>query len=249
MSRARKGLTAIDWSQLRCAYGPADSVPGFLREAASLDPAAQGNGVDELCRNVWHQGTVYSCTPYAAPFIADLVADDRLQESTRAQLALLLASIANAYSFVLDRETQPFVAAALRLAADRTPSAELDQDCRRAVANASIVLDEAFGSAPDAVRAALLATGAAIAPSLTPTAHAAIVTQTRADDPLIAHAAELVLALSLGQPLSQADLAAHAAVSDEAATYLTDISHWPTQVQAVELVRELIEDAVAARLA
>ena len=247
MTEPSGGSTGVDWSQLSCAYGPADSVPGFLRDAASLDPGAQDNGVSELFHNVWHRGTVYSCTPHAAPFIADLVADGRLQESTRAQLALPLAS--SPYSFVLDGETQPFIAEALRLADDRTPSAELDQDCRRAVADSSKVLDEAFSSAPDAVRAALLALGAAIASSLTPTAHNAIVRQTRADDPLIAHAAQLVVALSLEQPLLPADLAVHAAVNAEAARYLTDISHWPTQVQAVELVRELSEYAVAARLA
>ena len=242
------GLTDIDWSRLRCAYGPADSVPGFLRDAASEDPARQADGVGELWQNVWHQGTVYSCTPHAVPFLAALVAEGRLQDSTRAQLALLLASIASANSFVLEERTQPFVPAALRTPNDATPSTELDQDCRHVVANASRALDDAFNSAPDAIQAALLAIAAAIAPLLTPAAREAITNQAHADDPRLAHAAQLVLALADEQPIAQADLVAHAAIDEDAADYLTHIADWPTRMQAVELARELSERSVATRL-
>jgi hypothetical protein len=242
------GLTDIAWPKLRCAYGPADTVPGFLRDAASQDPGRQAAGVAELWQNVWHQGTVYTCTPHAVPFLAALVADVRLHDSTRAQLALLLASIASANSFVLAERSQPFVPAALREANDPPPSTELDQDCRKAVANASRGLDDAFNAAPEPIRAALVAVAAAIAPSLSSAARQAITALVHGDDPLLAHAAQLVLALTEEQPITQADLVAHAVVDEEAADYLSHIADWSAQMQAVELVRELSERSVTRHL-
>lgn len=223
-------------------------MPGFLRAAASADPARQADGVGELWQNVWHQGTVYSCTPHTVPFLAALVADGRLQDSTRAQLALLLASIASANSFVLEERTQPFVPAALRTANDPAPSRELDHDCRQVVVHASRVLDDAFNSAPAVVRAALVAIAAAIAPSLSSAARKAITGLAHANDRLLANAAQLVLALADEHPIAQADLAAHAAVDGDAADYLTHITHWPTTMQAVELARDLSERAVTTLL-
>ncbi|UGQ15037.1 hypothetical protein LO772_16605 [Yinghuangia sp. ASG 101] len=66
------GLDGAAWSTLGHAYGPAGDLPELLREAASEDEERRAEAVDELFGTVWHQGTVYSATPYAVPFVADL---------------------------------------------------------------------------------------------------------------------------------------------------------------------------------
>jgi hypothetical protein len=92
MTEPLESLTGVAWSQLQCAYGPADAVPGLLRDVASGDPDRQAAALSELWGNVWHQGTVYDCTPRIVPFLAALVARDQLRDAIRAELAMLLAS-------------------------------------------------------------------------------------------------------------------------------------------------------------
>lgn len=65
-------LAAVDWSTLEHAYGSADDLPDLLRAAASEDEDVRQEAVHELYGTVWHQGTVYSATPYAVPFLAEL---------------------------------------------------------------------------------------------------------------------------------------------------------------------------------
>ncbi|WP_436770966.1 hypothetical protein [Yinghuangia sp. YIM S09857] len=66
------GLDAVAWATLSHAYGSAEDLPSLLREAAADDPERREEAVQELFGTVWHQGTVYSATPHAVPFIAEL---------------------------------------------------------------------------------------------------------------------------------------------------------------------------------
>ncbi|WP_406299685.1 hypothetical protein OG948_31390 [Embleya sp. NBC_00888] len=85
------GLDEVDWPTLSHAYGPADDVPELLRAAASDDEELRSEAVYELFGTVWHQGTVYSATPYAVPFVAELA---RHGPGHRGDLLHLLACIA-----------------------------------------------------------------------------------------------------------------------------------------------------------
>jgi hypothetical protein len=248
MTEPLEGLTEVAWSTLRCAYGSADRVPSFIRDAASEDPERQDSGIAELWQNVWHQGTVYDCTPSAVPFLVALVADERLPDANRAELALLLASIASATSLAVGEPMRPFVVAAIRGAEDPVPDRELDHDCRQALANASGLFDQGLTAGPPATQAGLVAAAATIAQCLSPTARAALTNLAHSDDVYVANAAQLTLALADEQTIAETDLVARTAIDEEAADYLTYIDDWPTNVRAVELVQELCERSVVRRI-
>ncbi|MCP2339923.1 hypothetical protein [Actinomadura rupiterrae] len=88
------GLDDIDWPALTHAYGPANDIPGVLRDLASLDDEAVEEATDYLFGSIYHQGTLYSATPYAVPFIARLAADAGTRGRT--SLVHLLSAIAAA---------------------------------------------------------------------------------------------------------------------------------------------------------
>ncbi len=66
-------LSTIEWVRLHHAYGPADDVPDQLRVLASTDSDARKEALEELESNIWHQNTIYEATPYALPFLIELV--------------------------------------------------------------------------------------------------------------------------------------------------------------------------------
>ncbi|MGW7312380.1 hypothetical protein [Streptomyces sp. NPDC054854] len=69
------GIDDIDWAELEHAYGRADDVPDLLRAAGSADARVREEASDELHSSLCHQGTVYSATAAAVPFLARLVKD------------------------------------------------------------------------------------------------------------------------------------------------------------------------------
>ncbi|GGR33087.1 HEAT repeat domain-containing protein [Streptomyces netropsis] len=75
------GIDDIDWAELEHAYGPADDVPGLLRAAGSVDAGVRDEALEELFSSLCHQGSIYSATAAAVPFVAELAVDgpgDRL---------------------------------------------------------------------------------------------------------------------------------------------------------------------------
>ena len=86
------GLDAIDWGALKHAYGEASDVPDLLRGLLSADPNIREDAIHELFGNIWHQGTVYSASAAAVPFLFELLAADETHE--KSTIACLLASIA-----------------------------------------------------------------------------------------------------------------------------------------------------------
>jgi HEAT repeat protein len=66
-------LDQIDWTQLQHAYGEASDVPGLLRALAQGSQEECRETIYELFGNIWHQGTVYSATPVAVPFLIELL--------------------------------------------------------------------------------------------------------------------------------------------------------------------------------
>lgn len=67
-----EGLDAIDWTVLEHAYGPATDVPGMIRALGSTDERVRERAFHEAYGNIFHQGTRYTATPKAIPFLIEL---------------------------------------------------------------------------------------------------------------------------------------------------------------------------------
>ena len=85
------GLDDVPWSELTHAYGDASDVPDQLRALASHDSSARDAALEELFGNIHHQGTVFSATTRALPFLINLLAEPSVPD--RKMVALLVAHI------------------------------------------------------------------------------------------------------------------------------------------------------------
>ncbi|MGP3990156.1 hypothetical protein [Streptomyces sp. 3N207] len=75
------GIDEVEWAALEHAYGSADDVPDLLRAAGSVDAQVREEALDGLVSSLCHQGSIYSATAAAVPFVARLVLEgpgDRL---------------------------------------------------------------------------------------------------------------------------------------------------------------------------
>lgn len=88
-------MIKIDWSRLSHAYGPADDVPDQIRMLRSADQKQRERARWELCGNIFHQGSRYEATAYAAPFMLELLGDPKTPELS--ELLELLVAIAIGY--------------------------------------------------------------------------------------------------------------------------------------------------------
>ncbi|KAH6969323.1 hypothetical protein DER45DRAFT_548989 [Fusarium avenaceum] len=86
------GLDSIDWSQLTHAYGPADDVPVLLRQLQSTDPEIYLTALDECWSSIYHQGTRYSASTQAVPFLYSLLNHEATKN--RSNLLYLIVAIA-----------------------------------------------------------------------------------------------------------------------------------------------------------
>ncbi|MGI5163544.1 hypothetical protein ACQEU3_04235 [Spirillospora sp. CA-253888] len=69
---ALDGLDDVDWTSVHHAYGEAGDVPRLLREAVGPDEEAAREALEELASSITHQGTLYTATPVAVPFLIAL---------------------------------------------------------------------------------------------------------------------------------------------------------------------------------
>ena len=106
------GLDQIPWSQLSHAYGPATDVPELIRRLAAGSIEEREAALSELYGTIWHQGTVYEATPYAVPFLIELVTDPAIPD--RCHILSLLQAIAEGWVNCQKYAAQPgkFVPAA-----------------------------------------------------------------------------------------------------------------------------------------
>lgn len=65
-----EGLDEVDWAELGHAYGRAQDVPEQLTELCGDDEVAREGAMTSLFGNIFHQGTRYSASPHAVPFLA-----------------------------------------------------------------------------------------------------------------------------------------------------------------------------------
>jgi len=67
-----ENLDAIPWGSYEHAFGSADDLPELLRAMARGDDDG-----GRLFGNIYHQGTVYSATSVAVPFLAEIIAANK----------------------------------------------------------------------------------------------------------------------------------------------------------------------------
>ena len=91
-------LDAVDWKSLTHAYGEATDVPELLRVLLSPDAKAREAAHYELSSSIWHQGTVYSATAAAVPFLYELLNAPDVPD--KSSIACLLANIADGSGYL-----------------------------------------------------------------------------------------------------------------------------------------------------
>ncbi len=109
------GLDDIDWAALGHAYGSAEDVPGELRAACGEDEKARGRAFERLFNSICHQGTRYSASPFAVPFLARIAAAGPAGARTEALMLLLRLAVDwhDTYDLPLGIDTTAWRAAAV----------------------------------------------------------------------------------------------------------------------------------------
>jgi hypothetical protein len=74
-------LDRIPWSTLQHAYGGAGDVPNLLRAMSSSDPDKREWAEDMLDMGPFHQGSLYSCTPFVVRVLLQLVQEEKTPET------------------------------------------------------------------------------------------------------------------------------------------------------------------------
>ena len=88
-------LDDISWKELRHAYGSAEDVPGQIRNLLSPDQKTRKQARWQLYGNIFHQGSRYEASPYAVPFLYELIQSEDTPE--RVELILMLVHLALGY--------------------------------------------------------------------------------------------------------------------------------------------------------
>jgi hypothetical protein len=89
-----EGLDDVPWDELEHAYGRASDVPGQIRDLLSSKANKRESALSELFGNIHHQGTLYSATAPAVPFLAEVARCEEAHPRVRIELLWLLAAIA-----------------------------------------------------------------------------------------------------------------------------------------------------------
>ncbi len=89
-----QALDDVDWSSLGHAYGEASDVPHDIRMLNAEDETSRKDALSRLLGSIYHQGTRYTATVAAIPFLAD-AALERITEQTP-DIIHVLSAIAEA---------------------------------------------------------------------------------------------------------------------------------------------------------
>jgi hypothetical protein len=242
------GLEAVPWQQLEHAYGPASDVPALLAAVRADDDRA-GEAIDELFSTICHQGTVYSATVPAVPFIAMLALDDGLPVERRALLALLLFMIARGEGYYRVHGDDEGSLPPGELHSQLAEENRIVTACRQAVAQVvpTFVAGARAGVLPRPVWAATI--GLALATGVT-TNLAAVLEDLPSGATSLLQAGtavirELVDAGSVAREAVQRATALDEDLDDYLDTDMDDLDHIPADHYFVDL---LVERMVAAEL-
>jgi hypothetical protein len=146
------GLDEVDWSALEHAYGEASEVPAWLRGICSADASVRDKALSEMYGRVLHQGSVYSATVAAIPFLARMAADPAVPG--RSAVIRYLASVGESSADFGDGEWM-YEAAENAAVALRETEAPVAQWCADAAAGVryAAALAAPWMLAPDAAAA------------------------------------------------------------------------------------------------
>ena len=75
-----ENLDQINWAELEHAYGPATDIPDMLRALTSPDKKVRDKVHYDLYGNLYHQGTVYSATSRAVPFLIEMLQYEAVED-------------------------------------------------------------------------------------------------------------------------------------------------------------------------
>ena len=84
---------AVDWSLVSTAYGSAVDVPSLLDRLKSPNSSDRREAIDELWGCLCHQGTVYSASAAAVPFLLEAAQTAPLTPTQRFLVLGLVAAI------------------------------------------------------------------------------------------------------------------------------------------------------------
>ncbi len=126
-----ENLDAIDWAALRHAYGSAGDVPESLRDTVAADPETRRAAWADLGGSIIHQGSRYSATAAAVPFLLEIAADPAVPQRENALWFLMVAATGD-----IERLVQPFESHP----ADWPPQAETDESAAYEAVAAGIPL-------------------------------------------------------------------------------------------------------------
>ncbi len=85
------GLDTLDWSRVTHAYGPADDVPGHLRDLADADHDVRQRARWCLYDTIIHRGARTDASVPAIPFLLELAGSPEVAD--RAELLHLVAHL------------------------------------------------------------------------------------------------------------------------------------------------------------
>ena len=84
---------AVDWSLVSTAYGPAVDLPHLFEQLSSPDEAERRTSIDDLWGCLCHQGTVYTASAAAVPYLLELAQEAPLTSLERSLVLALIAGI------------------------------------------------------------------------------------------------------------------------------------------------------------
>lgn len=93
-----EGLDHVNWAELEHAYGSAEDVPDLIRDLASKARSKRERALETLWTHIIHQGTVYSATAHAVPFLLELLSSPKIPD--KPELLTLVTALANGNSYL-----------------------------------------------------------------------------------------------------------------------------------------------------
>ncbi|MHA1230817.1 MAG: hypothetical protein ACTSRP_11635 [Candidatus Helarchaeota archaeon] len=78
-----ENLDKINWAEYGHAYGSATDVPDCIRGLASKDKEVREKALWKLYGNIYHQGTLYSATLPAIPFLFELLESSEVENKDK----------------------------------------------------------------------------------------------------------------------------------------------------------------------
>jgi hypothetical protein len=90
-----ENLYDIPWAKLEHAYGSAADVPELIKALATKDKELREAALWKLYGNIFHQGSRYEASPYAIPFIFELL--EHPETEGKSDLVYYLLALAMGY--------------------------------------------------------------------------------------------------------------------------------------------------------